>query len=232
MLGTESTDPLVKVMEMLQAATLGGRPVHARRKASTTSTVPIDPAPLWLAPLPTRRKKKVRSKKRRGKKSSVKPTPDEGSTDKSKVTVGPPTLGEEDFPTLQDKQVEWQTPCELDAAEDTDSDKESTKDDWDSSDNRRSLKTVSDVASTATTTSSSTDSTPNGKKAWGSGGYAAALMQQVPPAVTENKPVSIPAASLEVPAPVVNVPKPTWGGVRSFAVALRKGSSPPEQPIP
>jgi hypothetical protein len=154
--------------------------------------------------------------------------------------VSPPTLGEDNFPTLQDKKVEWETPPtagleddeKYDKHEDDDADDEEDKED------PKSVKALSDVASTATTTSSSTESTPHGKKLWGTvGGYAAALMKQavVPPPVSETKVAILPVSTeskaghfsalshkATAPAPVVTVSTPKWGGIRSFADVLRQ----------
>ena len=216
---------MLSVMEEIQNKTLGGNPVLARRKASATSAVPIDPAPLWITPLPPKRKRRVRTRKKKGKSKgdTAKTEPNTNDSGESATTASkhsPPTLGEDEFPTLQDKQVEWETPNELEG-NGMESDKDASED------NRKSIKTMSDVASTATTTSSSTESTPHGKKNWG---YAAALMKQVPPAVNENTPAALPSESDiqtlslddKVPSPVVNVPTATWGGSNSFASVLRK----------
>ena len=55
-------------------------------------------------------------KKGKSKGDSAKTEPNTNDSGESATTASkhsPPTLGEDEFPTLQDKQVEWETPNEL-----------------------------------------------------------------------------------------------------------------------
>jgi len=116
--------------------------------------------------------------------------------------LAPPSLGEEEFPSLQEKKVEWGT---LNPPE---QDKNLGEDDGEEgSENMKasSVKSVSDAASTVTTSSSSLDSTP--KKALG--GYAAALLNSSP---APTKKVMTQSQSSPAPASVRRAQPPSSAG--------------------
>lgn len=260
-LDTEDRNDILEVLMSLRSMKLRDQAVHARVK-STVATAVVDTAPVmpWVPPMPEvgseaaeasskRKKKKVRGKKKKtgtnassaagnskkGKKEPAKPSP-----------PPPPTLGEENFPTLQDKTVEWDTTAvvvdkpqarrgsntsDVEDFEYEDERNDKSVDAEDDKDEPKSVKAMSDGASTATTTSSSLESVP--KKTFPTVGYAAALMGKPGGSgvlsdgqpsfqtnvdskpdvskVPEDKPVS---TSL---APKSDV----WGGRRSFADILR-----------
>ena len=249
-LETDDRFAMVQAMMHVQSQTLGGYPIHARLKASATSTVPIDTAP----PMPMsgwhadskdgvdtstkttvtsassrknrRSSRRVRKKKTSGKSNngkrvsktskesksgsvgsakkdnSTKTSPD--APDSSSVT--PPSLDEDNFPTLQDKKIAWETISEEDSTCSKDErDVKDREDDGIDGDEqpiqervvdhvetpRSSLssfsKAMSDGASTATTTSSSTESFPKKAVVFPVGGYAAALMTAPSPKTTASK---------------------------------------------
>jgi len=177
------------------------------------------------------------SKNNNGNKKSNKSNSSPASTPSKKKTIVPvpPSLGVEDFPTLQqDDRVEWETPPVQDDLKSTTQvfgvrEKMAEEDES----MVKSIKLGSDSASTATTASSSTE--PGIKKV----GYAAALKKTeaakaAPPApkpVLETPPTTpvYPKAVTETrnieeefeASPVIVKP-PSWGGGRSFADALRK----------
>jgi hypothetical protein len=142
-----------------------------------------------------------------------------------------PSLSEDDFPTLLDNHVEWETPLE----EQEDINKKEEE-----SDSKASSKNLSDMASTATTTSTSSSSIDKQRTTLG---YAAALRKAiVNPTVSAPSSSKLNAVSKEftvhptgkrreesstqpvIPA-VLPVAKPAkWGGTRSFVDVLRKAS--------
>ena len=178
-LDTDDRDVVLDVLLSLRSMSLRDHPVHARLKSTVVSTA-VDAAPVmpWFPPVPEptkRKKKKTRGKKKRG------PTLLSRGGDKADSTTKalPPTLGEDNFPTLQDKRVEWETPCVVESEcqerhGSNSSEGEEFEDRIEKEDEPRSLKAMSDGASTATTTSSSLESVP--KKTVPSVGYAAVLM--------------------------------------------------------
>ena len=262
------------VLLQLRSEMLAGYPVHARIKTSVAaSSVPIDPAP-WMTSSElqmdpkkmqqmgmnkynsseqNRRKKKSKSKKKNGnnnnnngnkKGSSPNPSPNSTPSKKKNIVPPPPALSEDNFPTLLDNRVEWETaaPMQEDKSEKmtnatdkiiVDKDEKLVEDDEDTE--LKSSKMCSDSASTATTTSSSTE--PGPKKI----GYAAALKTVKPdePSRSEaSKPENQPSEPIspdtvteikEVQKEVtsdtsasVSVKAPVWGGGRSFADILRQ----------
>lgn len=192
-LDTDDKSDLMQVMLSLRSMTLRDAPIHARIK-STADTTLVDTAPV-LPLAPTKKKKrKVRGKKKRdGQNPFYQKRGQSGSQPVTTWALAPPpTLGEDNFPTLQDKKVEWETTPVLaetghsrrgssssDDEEDEEyEDRNSKADDLEDEKGEnelKSLKAMSDgTASTATTTSSSLESLP--KKILPAGGYAAALM--------------------------------------------------------
>jgi hypothetical protein len=237
-------------MMTIRTQTLHGDYVQARLKA--TARAPVEtapPMPLWPAVTPDmllasvleggkkkRKKKKRKNRKKAGAAGSDPSTPSAvgGSPGSpSGPNQGkPPSMGEDDFPTIQVKKVEFDT---MPKDEKPDEEKERTK----------SLS--SDAASTATTNSSSLDSFAAPKPFTG---YAAALLK-APSPVTITEPLSpSPAAgsgknlrrlssipgALDAVADVSDGPKPAagaaspalnalpplWGRGRSFADILRE----------
>ncbi len=173
----------------------------ARLRASVI-TAPVDVystlpgnAPHHNAPLMGMPKRKRTRKKRSKKKKHsglVKATPEEPS----KRTQEPPRLTADHFPTLQDERVEWETAApgiltrqdtlEDDSRSDDDDDDKSSST-YSESDERKSTRPYSDVASTATTTSSTatgTSSSLSGTDLPKSTGYAAAVLKNVPSSPT------------------------------------------------
>lgn len=174
-----------------------------------------------------------------------------GKNEKPSLSRAPelPSFGEHDFPSLQEKQVEFdKIPADVRSDDDCCNKMSSS-----------STKSVSDAASTVTTSSSSMDSDNNNKKSSATlGGYAAALLNPSPayPAkVTASSasntttkatpltlkprpssPVAAPteagndcekqaeAKTTEADTPIVIKP-PTWGRGRSFADILRTETS-------
>lgn len=202
--------------------------MHARLKSTVVSAV-VDTAPvmLWVPPVPdtgadpAKRKKK----KSRGKKKRSGATGKKGKKEVTKATPPPPpTLGEENFPTLQDKTVEWDTSSDVEAkgpqrrgsnssssststSEEDDSEDEEeriAKEDYleDEKEGPKSFKAMSDGASTATTTSSSMESVP--KKTLPGVGYAAALMGKSNPRPDSEGQVSKVPVALVAPKPDVS----------------------------
>jgi hypothetical protein len=208
------------------------------------------PGMLWTPPTGTLKKKKCRS---RGKKKKfVNGVSTSRAVSVNKVVVNNinvnsqlPSLGQDDFPTLMDKQVEWETP--LEEQEDTDvndTDAVAAEEESES----KSNKNLSDVASIASTTSSSSSSL--GKQKTGTtmtlAGYAAALRNTiVNPVVHVDAPLksatseiamrpagkrkeepSKPVVTVAVAPAVVPAVKPSpWGGSRSFVDVLRTSSA-------
>ena len=213
---------MVRVMMQLQSRQLGGCHIHARLKSVAHVSVDTAPVtPLWAPqpPVPSRKKKK-RSKKK-ARRARVK-----ASRPKENPESPPPSMGEDNFPDLQDKKVEWESIPE----EYTKAGNEDSKHDDD--EGPKSLR--SDAASTATTTSSSTESNNTGKKTLPSFGYAAALMKAPSPSTLSTAQVATTAKGMtpntlaitesEVSARVVVQP-PTWGHGRSFADVLKTEDS-------
>ena len=260
-LDTEDRNDILEVLMSLRSMKLRDQAVHARVK-STVATAVVDTAPVmpWVPPVPEvgseavgaspkQKKKKVRGKKKKktgtnasstaagkkGKKEPAKPSP-----------PPPPTLGEENFPTLQDKTVEWDTTAvvvdkpqarrgsntsDVDDYEDEDERNDKSVDAEDDKDEPKSVKAMSDGASTATTTSSSLESVP--KKTIPTVGYAAALMgkpgsssflsegQSASQTNVDSKP-DVSKVPEDGPVSISLAPKSeTWGGRRSFADILR-----------
>ena len=204
---------MIRVMMQLQTQTLAGAPIHARLKARQPSSLVVDTT-VWMEP--TRKKKKKKRCKKKKKKDSA-----------TSAVPAPPSMGEDNFPTLQDKKVEWETSPDDD--DDKDGDGKHGMDD-----DPKSLKTVSDAASTATTTSSSVESMMQPKKTLPAGGYAAALLKTAPvirePVNNEEVAAEKQVASPNAPAvasaekeqtPMVITP-PSWGGGRTFADVIKK----------
>jgi hypothetical protein len=189
-LDTKERNVMLDVLLSLRSMSLHGHPVHARLKSTLVSTtvdavpiVPWTPLPTEVCDAPVKRKKKVRGKRKKGTTGTNR----KGREAIPETKASPPTLGEENFPTLQDKTVEWETPPSLvegsrhdrhssNSTEPGDfTDRIGQDDDLDDDkDEPRSLKAMSDGASTATTTSSSLESVP--KKTFPSAEYAAVLM--------------------------------------------------------
>jgi hypothetical protein len=202
---------------------------------------PFDVSTVAAASLP--KKKKTRSRGKRKKKTTVlsadgaevKVTPVESVAEHS---VAPPieatlSLGEDDFPTLLDNHVEWETPLEeQEDVHDVEEEESASK---------SSLRNLSDVASTATTTSTSSSSLDKQRTKVG---YAAALRKaiadpDVAVAVAAPSSSKMNAVSKEFVMPptgkrkeetsadpvataVLPVAKPAqWGGTRSFVDVLR-----------
>lgn len=260
-LDTEDRNDILEVLLSLRSMKLRDQAVHARVK-STVATAVVDTAPVmpWVPPVPEvgseavgaspkRKKKKVRGKKKKtganasstaagkkGKKEPAKPSP-----------PPPPTLGEENFPTLQDKTVEWDTTAvvvdkpqarrgsntsDVEDYEDEDERNDKSVDAEDDKDEPKSVKAMSDGASTATTTSSSLESVP--KKTTPTVGYAAALMGKPSSSTSflsegqpgfqtnvDSKP-DVSKVPEDEPVSTSLAPKSdTWGGRRSFAEILR-----------
>ena len=245
---TDDRSAVLEVLLSLRSMTLRDHPVHARLKSTVVSSV-VDTAPVmpWVPPIPEvggepikRKKKKTRGKK---KKAGAVVASKKGKKETAKATPPPPpTLGEENFPTLQDKTVEWDTTSvvvgkdqqrrgsnfsEVEDFEDEEERNEKGDDLEDDKDERKSIKAMSDGASTTTTTSSSLESVP--KRTLPNVGYAAALMGKPNLGKSSEAPVAI----VDPKAEVTKVPEdqtlsPTlaprsdgWGGRRSFADILR-----------
>lgn len=254
---TDSRDEMVKVMMHIRSQSLRGHHVHARLKASATA--PFDAAPPatifsgypaaieQVSPSTQKKKKKKQQQRKKSKKgNSSKKQHQKQSQMEFETMSTPPSLGEEDFPTLQDKKVEWDTmpvghTMHKNKSESFDEDAE------DDGENRpSSTKSLSDAASTATTTSSSLDSV----RKITLGGYAAALRKAPSPTtITETpKPVESPQEAPQKTAQkkrrageskkvssgkltnphrdesltaTVVVTPPTWGRGRSFADIVR-----------
>jgi hypothetical protein len=132
-LDTTSQQDMLRVVMQLRSSTLAGHPVHARVKSSTTA--PVDKLPwtsqsgarpfepfeaLTLAEASLPKKKKTRSRGKRKKKTvsadgtEVKVTPVESVAEHSAMlpVQSSLSLGEDEFPTLLDNHVEWETPLE------------------------------------------------------------------------------------------------------------------------
>lgn len=249
-LDTEDKNAVLEVLLSLRPKTLRDHPVHARLKSTVVSAA-VDTAPVmpWVPPIPEagsepvkRKKKKSRGRKKKSGAAAASQRGKNKETSKA-TSPPPPTLGEENFPTLQDKTVEWDTTSvvvEKDQqrrgsnfsgvgdSEDEEERNEKGDDLEDDKDERKSFKAMSDGASTATTTSSSLESLP--KKTLPTVGYAAALMGKP----DEGKPVEAPTvAVVDSKAEVNKVPedKPvstslapraeSGGGRHSFADILR-----------
>lgn len=197
-LDTTSRDDMLRVMMTIRMQMLHGDYVQARLKA--TARAPVEtapPMPLWPAVTPDmllaieasaaaaldggkkkrRKKKKKKHRKKAGAAASGDPSllaavgGSPGSPSGKSQGAPPPSMGEDDFPTIQVKKVEFVT---MPKDEKPDEEKERTK----------SLS--SDAASTATTNSSSLDSYATPKPFTG---YAAALLK-APSPVTITEPLS------------------------------------------
>lgn len=232
---------MMKVMMHVRTQTLGGDYVQARLKASAMVIDEAAPA-LWpvldeMALPGKKKKKKKRSKKNKKKSGGKQATPKNGNavTKPEGTAPAPPKLGEEDFPTLQDTTVEWETPISVERDDDKNEDDSHG---LHRSGNKSSIS-LSDAASTATTISSSLDSQMP-KKALG--GYAAALLKTTttpsPTTITEvpatdprqaSKGMAPPVPKLSTSksapqlvqtTPMVIAP-PAWGRL-SFADMLRE----------
>eukprot|EP00977_Amphora_coffeiformis_P015979 scaffold4833_cov233-Amphora_coffeaeformis.AAC.14 len=245
---TDDRNTVLEVLLSLRSMTLRDHPVHARLKSSVVSSV-VDTAPVmpWAPPIVEagggpvkRRKKKNRGKKKKAVATAVSK---KGKKESTKATAPPPpTLGEENFPTLQDKTVEWDTTSvvvgknqqrrgsnfsEVEDFEDEEDRNEKGDDLEDDKDERKSLKAMSDGASTATTTSSSLESVV--KKTLPKVGYAAALMGKTDLGSESEAPVAVVDSKVEVAKVPEDQPLSTtlgsasddWGGRRSFAEILR-----------
>lgn len=262
-LDTDDKSDLLDAMLSLRSMTLRDAPIHARIK-STAATTLVDTAPVlpWAPPVPELAeepiKKKKKKKKVRGRKKKDGRVPfnqkggQSGSLPATKwASLPPPTLGEDNFPTLQDKKVEWETTPVLaetghsrrgsstssDDDEDEDYEERNSKAD-DLEDEKgehelKSLKAMSDGASTATTTSSSLDFLP--KKILPAGGYVAALMgasKTFPSSTatgfvassnsarpsTASSGSKVVSKEMKQPMATTLAPKSdVWGGRRSFA---------------
>jgi hypothetical protein len=246
-LDTTSQQDMLRVVMQLRSSTLAGHPVHARVKSSTTA--PVDKLPwtsqsgarpfepfeaLTLAEASLPKKKKTRSRGKRKKKTVsadgtelVKATPVESVAEHSAMlpVQSSLSLGEDEFPTLLDNHVEWETPLEEQEEDVNDVEEES----------------ASKSASTATTTSTSSSSLDKQRTKVG---YAAALRKAV---VNPDVAVVAPSSSSKMNAvskefvmpptgkrkeepsiihpvapAVLPVAKPAqWGGTRSFVDVLR-----------
>jgi hypothetical protein len=234
---------MLQVMMQLRSSTLAGHPVHARLKSSATA--PVDGGGrIWLPTMPWEspagslqvstaatvpKKKKTRSRGKR-KKKTVSSSGDaavkalENVSELSAVPIQvQASLSEDDFPTLLDNHVEWETP--LEEHEDVNNKEEE-------SDSKSSSKNLSDMASTATTSSCSSSTTL---------GYAAALRKAIAnptavaaPSNTVSKEIVMPptgkrkeeeSPTLPVASAVLPAVKPAkWGGGRSFVDVLRTSS--------
>lgn len=258
---TEDKNDILQVLMSLRGMTLRDHPVHARIKSTVAKAV-VDTAPVmpWVPPVPEvggepakRKKKKTRGKKKKGSANISNATAGgmKGKELAKPAPPPPPTLGEENFPTLQDKTVEVDTAQVMayktqsrrgsNASEpdedyyyDEDERNDKSNDVEDDKDERKSMKTMSDGASTATTTSSSLESVP--KKTFPTVGYAAALMGKAGKSIISQDdavrtPSAQPSADSKTEAPKVPEDKPvspslapkseSWGGRRSFADILR-----------
>ena len=173
----------------------------ARLRASVI-TAPVDvystlpaSAPHQYAPssgTPKRKRRKKRRSKKKKQDSLDQATPEEPQ----KRTQEPPRLTADHFPTLQDERVEWETAApgiltrqdtlEDDSGsddEDDDDDDDKSSSTYSETDERKSTRPYSDVASTATTTSSTatgTSSSLSGTDLPKSTGYAEAVLKNVP----------------------------------------------------
>jgi hypothetical protein len=242
---------MLQVMMQLRSSTLAGHPVHARLKSSVT--VPVDgggriwlPSMPWASPAgslqdptaavaPLPKKKKTRSRGKRKKKTlsssgdaAVKALENVAELSATPIQVRA-HLSEDDFPTLLDDHVEWETP--LEEHEDVNNKEEE-------SDSKSSSKNLSDMASTATTSSCSSSTTL---------GYAAALRKAIatptavaaPSSSSSSKTNAVSkeivmaptgkrkeeSSTLPVAPAVLPVAKPAkWGGTRSFVDVLRTSS--------
>ena len=249
-LDTEDRSAVLDVLMSLRSMTLHDQPVHARLKSTVVTTV-VDTAPVmpWVPPVPgvgdepvKRKRKKSRGKK---KKVGASAAGKKGKNEPAKPALPPPpTLGEENFPTLQDKTVEFdKVPVVEDKGQVRRNSNSSDVDDYedeeqnekaddieDEKDDRKSVKAMSDGASTATTTSSSLESLPKKPTV----GYAAALMgKQGGSEGRTDKSSSVSAPSMEAKRDVAKVPEDrpistslatksdAWGGRRSFAEIVR-----------
>jgi hypothetical protein len=220
--------------------TLAGEYVMARLRASAVTSAPVDTySTLPTVPDLTTKKKKKKKKRRRAKKKNA---------------AGPP-LTVDNFPTLHDEKVEWETKKPVDEVVEKDNGEDSEEDDDDDTldgdrktpppeedelgeNEPKSIKTLSDVASTATTTSSSMESFKKQPPVMGC--YAAALLKTPAPPMEataavptspktamsvvvpqETDKVVVEAKAREERAPVQITP-PSWGGGRSFADILRE----------
>jgi len=219
-------------------------------RGSSSSQPPLSPTNQKQA----RKKKRTRSKKNKNKKLPSSPASSPEQLRQLSAKDGaqfekpsPPSLGEDDFPSLQDKKVEWETtlPAYGDDDKDIDdnvknNDEEDEEDDDDQDPTKSSNRSVSDVASTVTTSSSSMDwSSAAGKMSTTTlRGYAAALMLNpsrkplqsaptLPPRpYTLSDPSKVLAAAIQEPslttsATVTQIKPPKWGRGRSFADILR-----------
>lgn len=234
-LDATSRDDMLRVMMTIRTQTLHGDYVQARLKA--TASAPVEtapPMPLWPAVTPDMlaglqdpsvldaKQKKKRKKKKKKRKSRNKASA-EGQPSLLPAVGGsaapPPSMGEDDFPTIQVKKVEFVTMPKDEKPDDDEEDR--TKSLW------------SDAASTATTNSSSLDSFAKPKPFTG---YAAALLK-APSPVTITEPLSpsplgvgknlrrlssIPAA-LDTIADVSDGPTPNGGGARPPVTVLQPG---------
>jgi hypothetical protein len=251
-LDTTSRDEVLQVVMQLRSSTLVGHPVHARLKS--TVIAPVDrgvrvwlPTVPWMSPagaeavssLP--KKKKTRSRGKRKKKGQT-VSSSEGTEVKALENVAElsalsiqvqASLSEDDFPTLLDNHVEWETP--LEEHEDVNNKEE------EESDSKSSSKNLSDMASTATTTSTSSSSVDKQKATLG---YAAALRKAIAnpdvvaaPSLSSSKTNAVSKEITVPPTGKRNEESPThpvasavlpvvqpakWGGGRSFVDVLRK----------
>jgi hypothetical protein len=239
---------MLQVMMQLQSSTLAGHPVHARLKSSATA--PLDGGGrIWLPTMPWAsttvslqvstaslpKKKKTRSRGKR-KKKTVSSSSDaavkavENVADLPTVPIQvEASLSEDDYPTLLDNHVEWETPLEK---------HEYVNNKEEESGSKSSSKNLSDMASTATTSSCSSSTTL---------GYAAALRKAIanPDDVaapsssssktnTVSKEIVIPPTGKReeegspthaVAPAVLSAAKPAeCGGTRSFVDVLRTSS--------
>ena len=245
---TDDKNVMLDVLLSLRSMNLRDHPVHARLKSTVVSSA-VDTAPVmpWAPPMigavgepVKRRKKKNRGKK---KKAFAAAASKKGKKESTKASAPPPpTLGEENFPILQDKTVEWDTTSvvvgkgqqrrgsnfsEVEDFEDEEDRNEKGDDLEDDKDERKSVKAMSDGASTATTTSSSLESVV--KKTLPKVGYAAALMGKSDLGSDSEAPVAVVDSKAEVTKVPEDQPLSTtlslssdgWDGRRSFAEILR-----------
>jgi hypothetical protein len=246
---------MLRVVMQLRSSTLAGHPVHARLKSSVTA--PVDRGGrIWLPTMPWMssagaasaslqvslpKKKKTRSRGKRKKKTV---SSSEGTEVKALENVAEisalsiqvqASLSEDDFPTLLDNHVEWETPIE--EHEDVNNKEE------EESDSKSSSKNLSDMASTATTTSTSSSSVDKQKTTLG---YAAALRKAIAdptavadPSSSSSKTNAVSKEIVVTPTDKRNQESPThpvasavlpavepvkWGGGRSFVNVLRTSS--------
>lgn len=243
-LDTTSREDMLRVMMQLRSSTLADYPVHARLKSSVTA--PVDgggkiwlPNKPWASPVGSLaavgKKKKTRTRGKRKKKT----VSSQGATEVRVlekvaeisavlVQVQQPSLSEDDFPTLLDNHVEWETPLE---------EQEDVNNKEEESESKSSSKNLSDMASTATTASSSSSSIDK-QRTTATLGYAAALRKAIanPTAVAApsvSKEISIPptdqrneeSSTLPVTPDVIPVVNPAkWVSGRSFVDILRTSS--------